>query len=366
MSSQKHQKNRKTAPLHATLSAWAFGDFVVDLCDGRLTREGRPVAIAPKALEALGLLVTRHGQLVTRSELLEALWPDTYVGDGSLTSLIWTVRRALGGADLWIETVPKRGYRFVGDAEERPVVRGTDGPFALRPVSIEVYRLCLEGRHLCHRWPTAAFHQSRNCFERALRLDPMCADAHVGLALYYGIGAAMGLLPPVDGWRRFQVALAAARRIDDTRAENLNGVAAMHLYLHRNWEAAEGAFLQALAQNPDDAETRNHYGFSLALFGRFEEAMAAIERAIALDPLSVRFRWNLGRVLYQAGRYDDAIEQGLNTLALDRTYLHGHALIGDAHEQKGELRDALRHWNESGIGREHAGGQRSSAHGARA
>src|SRR3712207_1944704 len=108
-----------------------------------------------------------------------------------------------------------------------------------------------------------------------------------------------GFSPPANGWRKFQLALATARRIDDTLPQNLNGVAAMHLYLHRNWAAAERAFLQALALNPDDAETRNHYGFSLALFGRFEEAVAAIEHAIALDPLSVRFLWNLGLVFYQ-------------------------------------------------------------------
>ena len=60
----------------------------------------------------------------------------------------------------------------------------------------------------------------------------------------------------------------------------------------------------------------NHYGFSLALFGRFDEAIAQIGRALELDPLSVRFQWNLASVFYQSGRYDDAIEHCRRALCL--------------------------------------------------
>jgi DNA-binding winged helix-turn-helix (wHTH) protein/tetratricopeptide (TPR) repeat protein len=349
MSSRKHQKDLKPSRPRGEGAVWTFGPFVVDAREGRLLRDVHPVALTPKAFEALVILLTRRGQLVTRQELLDALWPDTFVGDSSLTSVIWTIRRALGGSDEWVETVPKRGYRFIGDAremrsdggsEERATARGT--------MSIEAYQLWLQGRHLCQAWPTAAFHRSRNCFERAIRLDPTYAQAHFGLALYHGIGAAMGLLPPVEGWRALQVSLATARRLDETLGENFNGIAAVHLYLHHNWEAAEGAFTQALTIDPDDAETRNHYGGSLALFGRFEEAVGQIERAIELDPLSLRFQFNRAAVLHQSGRYDEAIDQCRKTLCLDATYLHPNALIGDAYEQKGDLHQALVHWQRAG------------------
>jgi hypothetical protein len=128
------------------------------------------------------------------------------------------------------------------------------------------------------------------------------------------------------------------------------GLAAMQLYLHRNWGEAERAFIHALTLDPDDGETRNHYSFSLALFGRFEEAIAHVRRAIELDPLSVRFQWNLGTMYYQSGRYDDTIEQCRGTLSLDPMYLHAHALMGDAYEQKGEPDEAAQHWQRAGIG----------------
>ena len=358
MSSQKPQKDLESWRGAGNTTVWRFGGFTVDEREGRLVRDGQPVPITPKAFEALVALLTRHGQLMTRQQLLDELWPDTYVTDANLTGTMWMVRRALGTPDGWIETVPKRGYRFVGNASETK--RLSDGAehvtFGSGTANIRAYQLCLEGRNLCHAWPTPAFHRSRECFERAIRLDPNYAEAYFGLALYHGIGAAMGLLHPVAAWRTFEVALATARRLDESLGESYNGLAATHLYLHRNWEKAERAFEQALAIDPDDAETRNHYGFSQALFGRFDDAIGQIGRALELDPLSVRFQWNLASVFHQSGRYDDAIERCGRILALDVTYAPVYALMGDAYEQKGEFGLALQNWRLARSGDGHVDG----------
>ena len=346
MSSQKRQKNLESWRDAGDSTVWRFGCFIVDAREGRLLRDGQPVAITPKAFEALVVLLTRRGELVTRQQLLDELWPDTFVSEANITGTIWMVRRALRGSDGRIETVPKRGYRFVGNASATRHLTDAGEHLTSRPgtTNIRAYQLCLEGRNLCHLWPTAAFHRSRECFAQAIHLDPKYAEAYFGLALYHGIAAAMGLLHPVAAWRAFEVALATALRLDETLGANYNGLAAAHLYLHRNWERAEHAFQQALDIDPQDAETRNHYGFSLALFGRFDEAIAQIGRALELDPLSVRFQRNLASVFYQAGCYDDAIEHCSRTLALDVTYPPAYDLIGDAYEQKGDLAEALRNW----------------------
>lgn len=98
----------------STAGVQAFGPFALDVANARLLRDGVPVALTPKALEALALLLANPGRLVSRETFASALWPDTIVEDGNLTSTIWMVRRALGEHDAWIQTVPKRGYRFVG------------------------------------------------------------------------------------------------------------------------------------------------------------------------------------------------------------------------------------------------------------
>ena len=96
---------------------YLFGDFRLDPTERVLFRCDRPVALTPKAVETLLALVERHGRLVTKEELLRIVWPDAFVEENNLAQHISVLRRALGdsdGATPYIETVPKRGYRFAG------------------------------------------------------------------------------------------------------------------------------------------------------------------------------------------------------------------------------------------------------------
>jgi DNA-binding winged helix-turn-helix (wHTH) protein/Tol biopolymer transport system component len=90
-------------------------DFVLDPSNRLLLRGDTPVALSPKAFDALVYLVQNAGRLLTRDELIGALWPDSYVEEGNLSVHVFQVRRALGaGVDgkAYIQTVPKKGYRF--------------------------------------------------------------------------------------------------------------------------------------------------------------------------------------------------------------------------------------------------------------
>jgi DNA-binding winged helix-turn-helix (wHTH) protein/TolB-like protein len=100
---------------------YVFGTFEVDPVDKVLTQRGQPVPLTPKAFDTLLVLVRRHGRLVGKEELLRQVWPDTFVEENNLAQNISALRRALGeGAtgDRYIETVPKRGYRFVAPVTE--------------------------------------------------------------------------------------------------------------------------------------------------------------------------------------------------------------------------------------------------------
>jgi Tol biopolymer transport system component/DNA-binding winged helix-turn-helix (wHTH) protein len=94
-----------------------FGDFSFDVRERRLTQGNTEVALPPKAFDLLGIFVARPGQLLTKELLLRALWPDSFVEEGTLAVYISTLRKALGDAaatSRFIETVPKSGYRFIG------------------------------------------------------------------------------------------------------------------------------------------------------------------------------------------------------------------------------------------------------------
>jgi DNA-binding winged helix-turn-helix (wHTH) protein/tetratricopeptide (TPR) repeat protein len=94
-----------------------FGPFRLDARKRVLWRAGELVAAPPKALDLLAVLVEQHGQVVTKDELLRRAWPDTFVSEANLSVNVAILRKALGTqADgrPWIQTVPRKGYRFVG------------------------------------------------------------------------------------------------------------------------------------------------------------------------------------------------------------------------------------------------------------
>jgi DNA-binding winged helix-turn-helix (wHTH) protein/tetratricopeptide (TPR) repeat protein len=99
-----------------------FDGFRVDLGSRVLLRGDRQVALTPKAFDTLAALLERPGEVLLKDRLLERIWPDTFVEEGILTQNIYTLRKALqeaGGERTYIETVPRRGYRFVGPVAER-------------------------------------------------------------------------------------------------------------------------------------------------------------------------------------------------------------------------------------------------------
>jgi Tol biopolymer transport system component/DNA-binding winged helix-turn-helix (wHTH) protein len=96
--------------------AYEFGPYRLLPSERLLLREGEPVALAPKAFETLVALVRRAGRLSDKEELLKEVWPDAFVEESNLTQNVFALRRALGPAENgkpYIETVPKRGYRFL-------------------------------------------------------------------------------------------------------------------------------------------------------------------------------------------------------------------------------------------------------------
>jgi DNA-binding winged helix-turn-helix (wHTH) protein/TolB-like protein/cytochrome c-type biogenesis protein CcmH/NrfG len=105
-----------------------FGAFRLDPGDRVLLRDGQLVPLTPKGLETLVVLVERHGRLVTKDELFRLVWPEVFVEENNLAQHISTLRRVLGNGasgSPFIETVPKRGYRFVGAVVERHEDDGT-------------------------------------------------------------------------------------------------------------------------------------------------------------------------------------------------------------------------------------------------
>jgi DNA-binding winged helix-turn-helix (wHTH) protein len=102
-------------------SIYEFGAFRIDVAERVMFCDGALVPLTPKAFDILLMLVERGGHLVEKAEIMNAVWPDTFVEEANLTQNIFTLRKVLGKRDskqLFIETVSKRGYRFIAEVKK--------------------------------------------------------------------------------------------------------------------------------------------------------------------------------------------------------------------------------------------------------
>ncbi|HYJ87396.1 MAG TPA: tetratricopeptide repeat protein [Pyrinomonadaceae bacterium] len=114
---------------HQVRHLYEFGPFRLDPEKPCLWRDGEPVSLTPKAVETLLILVKHNGRLVEREQLMNAIWPNTFVEDGNLNFNVSVLRKALGtdeAGEQYIQTIPRHGYRFSAEvrevAEELPVL----------------------------------------------------------------------------------------------------------------------------------------------------------------------------------------------------------------------------------------------------
>src|ERR1044071_1834212 len=106
---------------------YLFDGFKVDATERLLFKENREVSLTPKVFDTLIVLLENTSHVLTKKELMEQVWPDSFVEENNLAQNISILRKALG--EQYIQTVPKRGYRFVADVtttggeEESVIVR---------------------------------------------------------------------------------------------------------------------------------------------------------------------------------------------------------------------------------------------------
>ncbi len=122
--------------------SFEFSDYLLDTRERVLLRQGEPVAITPKTFQLLRVLVENHGHIVEKEEIIRSVWADSFVEDGNLAFTMRLLRKALEDTrqnPRFIETVPRRGYRFIAEVKE-PVNGSvpTNGSVAAPPEASEI------------------------------------------------------------------------------------------------------------------------------------------------------------------------------------------------------------------------------------
>lgn len=284
---------------------FVFEPFELDPTRRHLTASGEPIALSERQLDVLLLLVARAGQIISKDDLLHAGWKDVAVGDNSLEQAISSLRKLLGehsSGIAYIETVPRRGYRF-GVAVERTASRESDVGLDML---LAPHRAFVEGRAALETFNGGQVARARAVFEAALTSVPEHASAHIGLAN------------------------ACVMQFEMTRADPAPDAAALAIAARHAREACR--------LDPHSGEAWATLGFVLDRTGDRVDAVAASKRAVMLEPDNWRHHFRLSYVSWGEGR----LRAADRTLALLPDFPLAHWLAATVHVARQVLHEAER------------------------
>lgn len=319
---------------------YRFGPFTLDAGRRRLFRQGEPIAVPPKALDVLHLLLDNRGRTVDKGDLMGRVWPDAAVEEANLTQSVFILRRALGDEPSdprYISTVARRGYRFIGSVSETGSDRLVNERRRVhRTASLEAYHAYVKGRHYWSKRNVDGVRAAIGYFRQAIDLDPTYALAYVGLAECFVVLRMHSWPCAPDALLTAKAAASRALEIDDTIAEAHAALGAIRMTSEWNWTGSEQSFGCAIELAPEHATARNWFANYLAAQGRFDDAVREATEAVRLDPLSVAWRMGVGHMLFLARRYAESVDTELSALEMDSQFWLAHWVLGQAYEQLGD------------------------------
>jgi len=303
---------------------------------------------------------------VTRAEIQEHLWgKDTHVDfESSLNFCIRQIRSTLADNaenPRFIQTYPKRGYRFIPPIEitstevlsetehpggiagvvalvpksPRPIffavaallsvvavlttwqfrarsaaaASDTAAPHARPLSSARAYDAYLKGLYEWHQWTPQSWKKSCEYFRQATYNDPSYAAAYAASANCYRTLAGYNVEPASDAYAKAKQAAQKAMLLDPNSADAHTALASNLLTIDWDWKAAHAEFKRALQLNPNDAEAHIWYGVFLRYMGDFPAAIREGKRSEELDPFSNVARLALCSTYGYANQLDRAVDE---------------------------------------------------------
>lgn len=296
-----------------------FREFELDAERFQLRENGRPVRLERIPLELGLLLAMNPARLVTREEIVARIWGVNHFfeSDSAINTAMRKLRKALrdnAARPRLIETVPGKGYRFIGHAE------GNGGAAtASAAPDPEAVRCFLRGRHAWNQKTARDYEVAIDWFRQAIDRDAAFAPPLVGLAYCYLAMGIHGLQPAPDVFARARAAAHAALEIDPQQAEAMTALAEAAKGYDLDFARAEEGYQRALKINPDYAVAHQWYANLLSITGRHEDAIREAHEARRCDPLSVGTTGFVGYTLYRARRFDQALAECRRTVEFHNT-----------------------------------------------
>jgi DNA-binding winged helix-turn-helix (wHTH) protein/tetratricopeptide (TPR) repeat protein len=322
-----------------------FDGWTVDRVSGEISRDGHMTRLPQQPLRILIELTDRAGEVVTREQLVKALWPQGVVDfDNGLNVAVRKLRVALddvGDTPRYVETLPRVGYRFIGKlgtavppaAIEATPVRSARGMWLLLAFAVvalaaglgifwfgersaggtshvpsaRAEELYVEGMHQRSRRDVDATALALAKLEEAIKEDPEYAEAWAGYSRTLSSAVVRQLTTPAEGLPKARAAAERALRLDPGVADAHVTLLHIHMDFDKDFAAATRDLEKARQLGLNTASFWHYSAMWHAQQGRVEEGLADMRRARALEPMTLLLSSNYALILFNARRYDEAI-----------------------------------------------------------
>jgi DNA-binding winged helix-turn-helix (wHTH) protein/tetratricopeptide (TPR) repeat protein len=361
-----------------------FDGWTVDRVSGEISRDGRGSRLPQQPLRILLELLDHAGAVVTRDQLVKALWPTGVVDfDNGLNVAMRKLRVALddtGDTPKYIETLPKVGYRFIGKiAAAQPVPSPSPGqpapgrasrrwPLAVgltaaalavliaaiwlrqpdknaaaaRHVpSARAQELYVQGMHERSRRDIDATDYALAKLEAAIQEDPLYAEAWAGYGRTLTGTVVRQRTTPAEGLPKARAAAERALALDATVTDAYVTLLHIHLDFDKDFAAAARDLEKARQLAPANASLWHYSAMWNAQQGRVEAGLADMRRARALEPMTLLLSSNYALILFNARRYDEAIELLTPIVEANSGFDTGRSVLARALAATGKFDEAL-------------------------
>ena len=362
--------------------ALQFDGWTVDRISGEIARDGRRSRLPQQLLRILLELFDRAGTVVTREQLVKALWPAGVVDfDNGLNVAVRKLRVALddiGEVPRYIETLPKVGYRFIGHVAQAIPAAATPEPppgggarssrtmiaigigvvalvaavawfrqsgdivTAPRHVpSPRAQELYVQGMHHRSRRDIDATELALAKLEAAIKEDPKYAEAWAGYSRTLSGAVVRQRITPAEGLPKSRAAAERALALDSTVVDAYVTLVHLHMDFDKDFAAATRDLEKAKRLANPSAGLWHYSAMWNAQQGRVDAGLADMRRARELEPMTLLLSSNYALILVNARRYDEAIELLKPIVDANPGFDTGRSVLARALVATGRFDDAL-------------------------
>jgi DNA-binding winged helix-turn-helix (wHTH) protein/Tfp pilus assembly protein PilF len=354
-----------------------FDGWAVDRVSGEISQGDRVSRLPQQPLRILIELFDHAGAVVTRDQLVKALWPAGIVDfDNGLNVAMRKLRVALndvGDTPRYIETLPRLGYRFIGKPgvavanvakESRRLQPRTRIALALSLVALaagvglswwlwagrdtsrhipseRAQELYLDGLQLRSRRDIDATDTAIAKFAAALKEDPRYSEAWAAYGTSIFIAVIRQKLTPAEGIPKARAAAVRAIELEPREARGYVLLGQILMDHDKDFAGAKRELDRAMKLDDHESLAWHHLAMWHGQLGHVEEAFAAIRRARELEPTRPIFTANYSLLLYEARRYDEAIEMAKPVIERNTRFDQARSVLARALMATGDLAGAL-------------------------